>query len=108
MWEALTYGVTLALFGYVVFATVWVKHDLLLLACIPPMFVASIVGFVMGIYTFETFGAVEAVVAPLLTLPVARILSRRYTPRDLVISIYLAWAIGMVCALVAFSFPDRV
>ena len=37
------------------------------------MFVAPIVGFVMGIYTFETFGVVEAVVAPLLLMPLARI-----------------------------------
>jgi hypothetical protein len=48
------------------------------------------------------------VVAPVLPLPAAWLLSRRYSPRDLVISIYLAWAVGMVCALVAFSFPDTV
>ena len=108
MWEAVTYGVTLALFGYVIFGTAWVKHDMLLLVCIPPMFVALIVGFVMAVYTYEVFGLVEAVVAPLLLMPLARALSRRYSQRDQVISIYLAWTIGMVFALVAFSFPDRV
>ena len=106
MLEGLTYGVTVALFAFLIFATVWVKDDMLLLACIPPVFLASIVGFIMWIYVLETFGPAEAVVAPLLPLPAAWLLSRRYSARDLVISIYLAWALGMVCALVAFSFPD--
>jgi hypothetical protein len=106
MLEGASYGVTLVLFAFVIFATVWVKHDMLILACIPPAFVAIVVGFVMWIYTYETFGPAEAVVALLLPLPAAWKLSRRYSARDLVISIYLAWTIGMVCALYAFSFPD--
>ncbi len=108
MWEAAAYGATLVLFSYVILATVWVKDDMLLLVCIPPVFLASIVGFIMWIYAFETFGAAEAVISALLPLPVARLLSRRYSGRDLVITIYLAWALGMVVALAAFSFPDRV
>ena len=106
MLEEASYGVTLVLFAFVIFATVWVKHDMLLLACIPPAFVAIIVGFVMWIYTFETFGVAQALVAIVLPLPAAWKLSRWYNARDLVISIYLAWALGMVCALYAFSFPD--
>ena len=106
MLEAASYGVTLVLFAFVIFATVWVKHDMLLLVCIPPAFVAIVVGFVMWIYTYETFGLAEAVLALLAPLPVAWKLSRRYSVRDLVISIYLAWALGMVCALYAFGFPD--
>ena len=108
MLEAATYGVTLALFAFVIYGTIWVKHDMLLLICIPPVFFAAIVGFIMWIYTYETFGAVEAVVAAILPLPAARLLARRYSGRDLVITIYLAWTLGMVCALVAFSFPDQV
>jgi len=106
MLEEASYGVTLVLFSFVIFATVWVKHDMLLLTCIPPAFVAIVVGFVMWIYTYETFGLAEAVVGVLVPLPAAWKLSRWYSARDLVISIYLAWALGMVCALYAFSFPD--
>lgn len=108
MLEGATYAVTLALFGFVVFATIWVKHEMLILACIPPVFVAAIVGFMMWLYALETFGAAVPIISSLLPLPAARWLSRRYSARDLVITIYLAWALGMVCALVAFSFPDRV
>lgn len=106
MWEAATYGATLVFFAFVIFASIWVKHDMLLLVCIPPFFLAAIVGFVMWIYAFETFGWAEVLIATLLPLPVAWKLGRMYSARDLVISIYLAWTIGMVLALVAFSFPD--
>jgi hypothetical protein len=104
--EAATYALTLALFGFVIFATVWVKDDMLILACIPPVFLAAIVGFIMWIYAFETFGPAVPVVSILVPLTAARLLSRRYSARDLVIAIYLAWTVGMVCALYAFSFPD--
>ena len=38
--------------------------------------------------------------------PAARHLARRFSTRDLIIAIYLAWAVGMVVALIGFSFPD--
>ena len=106
MLEAATYDVTLALFAFVIYGTIWVKHDMLLLICIPPVFLAAIVGFVMWIYAYETFGPAGALIAVALPLPAAWKLARIYSARDLVISIFLAWALGMVCALVAFHFPD--
>jgi hypothetical protein len=36
----------------------------------------------------------------------ARALARRYTERDLLIAIYLVWAVGLVAALLAIGFPD--
>jgi hypothetical protein len=108
MLEGLTYFVTLVLFGFVIVAAARMQHDMLLLACIPPVFVALITGFTMAIYAGDTFGLPLVVVALLLPAPVAWQLARRYSARDLLISIYLAWAAGMVCALFAFSFPDAV
>ena len=104
--EGATYFVTLALFAFVIFGTVYVRHETLILACIPPFFVASIVGFIMWIYAFETFGLAEGVVAVAAPFPLAWHLGRQFTVRDMLIVIYLAWALGMVCALFAFSFPD--
>ena len=104
--EGATYFVTLALFAFVIFGTVYVRHETLILACIPPFFVAAIVGFIMWIYAFETFGLAEGLVAIAVPFPVARHLGQRFTVRDMLIVIYLAWALGMVCALFAFSFPD--
>ncbi|HXT81566.1 MAG TPA: hypothetical protein VN702_18520 [Acetobacteraceae bacterium] len=109
MAEALTYFVTLTLFGFVIQATARMRHEMLLLACIPPMFVALVVGFIMAVYaweTWETFGPAMVMAAAVLGFPVAWLCGRRYGPRDLLITIYLAWTVGMVCALVAFGFPD--
>ncbi len=107
MLEAATYFVTLSLFAFVVFGTVYVRHETLILACIPPVFVAMIVGFIMWIYAYETFGLGMALAALVVPFPLAWRVGRRYSVRDLLIVIYLAWAVGMVCALFAFSFPDQ-
>jgi hypothetical protein len=106
MLEGATYFVALAMFAFVIFGTVYVRHETLILACIPPMFVALVVGFTMWIYAFETFGVAMALAALVAPFPLAWRLGRRYSVRDLLIVIYLAWAAGMVFALVAFSFPD--
>jgi hypothetical protein len=104
--EPAAYFVTLMLFSFVVQATARMRHEMLLLACIPPVFVALIMGFVMGIYAGDTFGALLVLTALALPWPLARMLGRRWTSRDLLIAIYLAWAAGMVFALTAFGFPD--
>jgi hypothetical protein len=106
MLEGSTYFATLALFGFVIVAAARMKDDMLLLACIPPVFMALVVGFMMAIYAGDTFGVPLVAAALLVALPVALMLARRYSPRDLLISIYLAWALGMVFALTAFGFPD--
>ncbi|MBV9249120.1 MAG: hypothetical protein JO227_07760 [Acetobacteraceae bacterium] len=106
--EALTYFVTLVLFAFVVLGTTRVSHEWYLLACIPPVFVSAITGFIMWVYAFETFGPALVVIAIILPIPLAWRLGRRFSPRDMVISIYLAWSAGMVCALAAFSFPDTL
>jgi hypothetical protein len=107
MLEGLTYGVTIALFSFVIVASARIRHDLLILASIPPVFVAVITGFVMGIYAWDNFGLALVAVAVVLPGPLAWRLAARYSARDLLVCIYLAWALGMACALVAFGFPDQ-
>jgi hypothetical protein len=94
------------LFWLVLFATARMKHDLMLLACIPPVFIAIVMGFSMGIYAWDTFGTPQALVSPVLAWFGARELARRYNARDLLIAIYLVWVVGMVFALIGVSFPD--
>jgi hypothetical protein len=106
MLEGLTYFASLVLFGFVVLATTRVRHEMLILACIPPVFVALVMGFVMAIYAGGRFGVPLVAVALALPIPAAWQLARRYSERDLLILIFLAWALGMVFALVAFGFPD--
>jgi hypothetical protein len=105
--EALAYLLTLALFSFVIAGSVWMRHDMLLLACIPPVFVASIIGVIMTLYAIDTFGAPLAGMAVAFGVPPGWWLARRFNSRDLLITIYLAWAVALVVALIAFSFPDR-
>ena len=107
MEEALAYLLTLALFSFVIAASAMMRHEMLILACIPPVFVAMIVGFVMTIYAGDTFGWPTSATALAIGVPPGWWLARRLRSRDLLIAIYLAWAIALVLALVAFSFPDR-
>jgi hypothetical protein len=105
--EALVYLPTLALFSFVVVASALMRHEMLLLACIPAVFLALITGFVMVIYAGGTFGLVPTGGALLLGAPPAWLLARRLQPRFLLAAIYLAWAAALVLSLLAFSFPDN-
>jgi hypothetical protein len=105
--EALAYLPTLALFSFVVVASGLMRHEMLILACIPPVFVAMIMGFVMAIYAGDTFGLLPTGAALVLGAPPGWLAARRLQPRDLLIAIYLAWAAALVVALFAFGFPDQ-
>ncbi len=56
MEEALTYLATLTLFSFVLVGAALIRHEMLLLASIPPVFVAMITGFVMMLYAEDRFG----------------------------------------------------
>ncbi len=105
--EAFAYLATLALFSLVTIASGLIRDEMLLLACIPPVFVALIVGFVMAIYAGETFGMLPTGAALGIGGPAGWWLARRLRARDLLIAIYLAWAVALVLALIAFGFPDH-
>lgn len=107
MEEALAYLPTLTLFGFVIVASALMRHEMLILACIPPVFVAMIMGFVMAIYAGDTFGWPAAGTSLALGAPPGWWLARRLTSRDLLIAIYLAWTVALVLALAAFGFPDH-
>jgi hypothetical protein len=105
--EAFVYLTTLVLFSYVIVSSALMRHDMLILACIPPVFVALIMGFVMTIYAGDTFGVLPTGGAMAFGVAPACWLARRFKPRDLLLAIYLAWALALVFALAAFEFPDR-
>ena len=84
------------------------RQDLLLIACIPPEFVAIVMGFSLGIYAWDSFGTLQSAASPVLAWFGAREFGRRYQPRDLLVAIYLIWAVGLVFALMAVNFPDTV
>ncbi len=107
MSESLVYLSTLVLFSFVIIASAMMRHEMLILACIPPVFVALIMGFVMAIYTSDAFGVMQTGAAVALGVPPGWWFARRLTPRDLLLAIYLVWAAALALALVAFGFPDH-
>jgi hypothetical protein len=104
--EGPVYFVTVTLFWLVVLATARMQHDVLLVFCIPAVFVALVLGFAMDVYAWDRFGTLQVLVSPLLAWFGAKWLARRYTGRDLLIAIYLVWVVGLVVALLAIGFPD--
>ena len=56
MAEPAVYLATLALFAFVVTGAALLRHEMLLLLSIPPVFVALIMGFTMGLYAEDRFG----------------------------------------------------
>lgn len=106
--EASAYLLTLLLFSYVVAGSALMRHEMLLLACIPPVFVALIVGFTMALYAGTAFGPGPTIAALAVGLPPAVWSARRLSARDLLIAIYLAWGMAVAVALLAFSFPDHL
>ena len=108
MLEPVVYAIGLALFAFTVLATARMQHDVMLVACIPPVFVALVMGFAMAIYVGDTYG----VAVPILALVPAALgawqLPKYYAARDQLIAIYLAWVVGMVFALIGIGMPDAV
>jgi hypothetical protein len=105
--EALTYLSALGLFSFVTTASALMRHEMLLLACIPPVFVALIMGFVMAVYAGDAFGWAPTAAALAAGLPPGWWLGRRFKPKDLLIAIYLGWAASLALVLVGVSFPDH-
>ena len=96
----------MTLFWTVLLTAGRMRHDLMLVFCIPPVFVAIVMGFSMGIYAWDEFGTLQAAACPAIAWFGARELARRYNARDLLIAIYLVWAFGLVFASLAIAFPD--
>ena len=96
----------MTLFWLVLLATARMRHDVMLVFCIPAVFVAIIMGFSMGIYAWDNFGTLQAIACPVLAWFGARELARRYEARDFLIAIYLVWAVGLMIASIAMEFPD--
>jgi predicted benzoate:H+ symporter BenE len=105
--EAIVYFLTLALFSVVIVGTARMRHEMLLLACIPPVFVAAILGFIMTLYAADTFGSAPTAAALALGVPPGWWLARRFQSKHLLIAIYLTWSVALAMALAAFSFPDH-
>jgi hypothetical protein len=61
----------------------------------------------MAIYTQDVFGWPLTVAALVAGVPPAWFVAQRLGPKDLLIAIYLVWAVALVLVLVAVGFPDH-
>jgi hypothetical protein len=107
MAEALVYLPAIALFSFVVAGSALMRHEMLLLGCMPAVFVALIMGFVMAVYGGQAFGWLPTGAALAAGAVPGWRLGRRLGPKDLLIAIYLGWAVALVLALVGVEFPDQ-
>ena len=96
----------MVLFWLVLLTAARIRDEFLLVVCIPAVFVAIVMGFSMGIYAWDSWGTPLAALCPAVAWFGARALARRYKPRDLVICVYLSWAVSLMFALMAVRFPD--
>ncbi len=106
MLEALIYGAALAGFGFVIMATARMPHDMMVVACMPAVFLAIIMGFIMAIYAGDTFGVAMPIGASVAGAAVGWRQARRFNPRDVLVMIYLIWAAALVLAAIGVRMPD--
>ena len=102
MLTELLYFVAIALFGFAVLATLLVPESNWLVACIFPVFIATILGFIMSVYAWSEFGV--PVGAGSLIVPIAAVLLIResLSTRNLFIAICGSTVAGLICARLAF------
>jgi hypothetical protein len=105
--EAVVYSGALAGFGFVVMGAALMRHEMLLLACVPAVFVALVTGFVQALYVEDVFGGALAVGALAGGVVPGWLVGRRLGSRDLLLVIYLVWAVALVLSGIGFGFPDR-
>ena len=98
MAEAAAYLLTLMLFSFVIVGSVWMRHEMLLLACIPAGVRGAVVGFVMAIYAGDDIRVAANRGGHRARRATRWWLARRFNSRDLLIAIYLGWACALVVA----------
>ena len=99
------YFVSLALFGFVIFAAAQMPSGWLV-ACILPVFLAAMIGFFMFVFAWAEFGAVLCVGSLVLPFVVMQLLRRSLSSRGMFIAICGTTVVGLVCARFAFWAAD--
>ena len=104
--EAGVYSGALTAFAFVLCGAARMRHEMLLVASIPAVFVSLVMGFVMGIHAWYNLGPIMPTIAVLVGGTGAWLLAARYTSKDLLLAMYLVWAFGLVFALIGVRLPD--
>ena len=92
------YAAALSLFGFIILATLLIPNGVLLLACIVPVFLAFILGFVMFVYAFSEFGLMLSCGALLPSVIAVVLVRGRVTPVQTIAAIYGALVVALTLA----------
>jgi hypothetical protein len=106
MLAELLYFVSVALFAFAVLAATRVPESNWLVACIFPVFIALILGFVMSVYEWSEFGVPLGAGSLIVPLAVIVLMPRSLSARDLFIAICGCTVVGLIFARLAFLAAD--
>ena len=106
MMAPLLYFLSIALFGFVVLGASQIPNGIWLVACIFPVFLAMILGFVMWVFAWSEYSLVVSLGS--LIVPIVGIVAvrRRLSTERLFAAICVAVVVGLVFARFAFMAAD--
>jgi drug/metabolite transporter (DMT)-like permease len=100
------YFVSIALFAFVFLAATQIPESTWLVVAIFPVFVASILGFVMWVYAWSEFNVTVSAGAPIVAAVAVLLIRKSLSARDLFITICGCTVVGLICARFAFIAAD--
>lgn len=100
------YFITLALFGFVIFAALQIPNDIWLVASIFPAFIALILGFFMAVFAWGEYGPLVSVGSLVPAYAAVRLIRGKLSTRKLFLAICGAAILGLVFARIAFVAAD--
>ena len=106
MLAELLYFVSIALFAFAVLATLRVPESNWLVACIFPVFISCILGFMMSIYAWSEYGTPLGAGSLIVPLAAVVFIRKPLSTRTLFIVICGATVVGLICARFAFLAAD--
>jgi drug/metabolite transporter (DMT)-like permease len=107
MLPQLLYFVSIALFAFVFLAATQIPESTWLVVAIFPVFIASILGFVMWVYAWSEYDVTVSAGAPIVAvIAVLLIRKKSLSARGMFITICAVLVVGLICARFAFIAAD--
>jgi drug/metabolite transporter (DMT)-like permease len=102
----LLYFVSIALFAFVFLAATQIPESTWLVVAIFPVFVASILGFVMWVYAWSEYDLTVSAGAPIAAVIAVLLIRKSLSARNLFMTICAVLVVGLICARFAFIAAD--
>jgi drug/metabolite transporter (DMT)-like permease len=106
MLPELLYFVSIALFAFVFLAATQIPESTWLVVAIFPVFIASILGFVMWVYAWSEFDVTVSAGSPIMAVIAVLLIRKSLSARNMFITICAVLVVGLICARFAFIAAD--